>query len=172
MRKPQKITMLWKFAFWPVLWVLVFAPAFFWPLFLHGVWMVVSLLLGVILLAVSLFLTATGGRTLAKWGHYEGSNETIWPDKFTDSGIFSCMRHPMHLGLALFPVAVALISGSVPAICSSGWGVAGALWFVLHIEEKDALGKYAQIYSDYMQKVPPFSLRRACLKKALTIWKM
>jgi len=171
MRKSRKITMVWKFIYWPVIWSFVFIPALFLPVSLHGILKIACLFAGVILLAISLLLTSAGGRTLAKVGHRK-AHETIWPDKFTEFGIFSCMRHPMHLGLALFPVAVALISGSVPAICSSGWGVAGALWFVLHIEEKDALGKYAQIYSDYMQKVPPFSLRPACLKKALTIWKM
>jgi protein-S-isoprenylcysteine O-methyltransferase Ste14 len=124
---------------------------------------------GSILLAISLLLTSAGGRTLAKQGHQK-EHETVWPDKFTEFGVLGCMRHPMHLGLALFPVAVALISGSLSAICSSGWGVAGALWFVLYIEEKDALGKYNTVYSDYMQRVPPFSLKADCIKKALQTW--
>ncbi len=169
MMKSRKITMVWKFIYWPVIWFFVFVPALFWPVSLHGILKISGMFTGVILLAVALLLTSAGGRTLAKWGHKE-AHETIWPDNFIDFGIFSCMRHPMHLGLALFPVAVALMSGSVPAICSSGWGVSSALWFVLHIEEKDALSKYGLVYSEYMQRVLPFSFTVNCLKKALMIW--
>lgn len=171
MWQSRKITMIWKFIYWPFIWLLIFIPAFLWPLSLHGTWKIVSIIAGILLLFCSLFLSASGGRILARLAHSE-KHETFWPDKFTDFGIFSCMRHPMHLGLAIFPVAIALISGFVPAICSSGWGVAGALWFVIYIEEKDALEKFAQIYNDYMQKVPPFSLKPGCLKKALLIWKL
>lgn len=170
MKKPTKITMIWKFLYWPVVWMFVLIPAFIWPVFLDGAYLIVARIFGMLLLLLSLFLSASGGRTLAKLAHKE-EHETFWPDKFTDAGIFSCMRHPMHLGLALFPVALALVSGSVPAILSAGWGMTGALWFVLHIEEVDALGKFGKIYSDYMQKTPPFSLKPACLKKALAIWK-
>jgi len=171
MKTSRKITKIWKFVYWPFIWLSVLIPAIIWPLSLHGIWIIVSVAAGIFVLAVSMLLTSSGGRTLAKLAHNK-TKETIWPDRFTDYGIFSCMRHPMHLGLALFPVAIALISGSVLAICSSGWGVAGALWFVLHIEEKDALQKYGQVYSDYLQKVPPFCLKPSCLKKALIIWKM
>ncbi len=171
MWKSKKITMIWKFLYWPFIWLIVFLPALLWPFSLNGIWKICALIVGVLLLMISLFLTSAGGRTLAKLGHQK-SNETIWPDKFTDFAIFSCMRHPMHLGLAIFPVALALISGSVPAILSSGWGVSGALWFVLHIEEKDALNKYGMVYSAYMQKVPPFSLYPKCLLKAWKFWKI
>ncbi len=163
--------MLWKFFFWPVLWLFIFIPAYFWPLYLNGLLKIVAVLAGLVFMTIALFLTSAGGRTLAKTGHQK-PNETIWPDTFTDFGIFSCMRHPMHLGLAIFPVALALISSSVPAILSSGWGVSGALWFVLHIEEKDALNKYGTVYRAYMQKVLPFSLHPKCLLKSWKFWKI
>jgi len=169
MKQPRKITMLWKFFYWPVVWSLVFVPALVWPESLSGIFRIAAVLAGSILLVLSLLLTSAGGRTLARTGHSE-EHKTIWPDRFTEFGIFSCMRHPMHLGLALFPLSVALISGSVAAICSSGWGVSGALWFVLYIEEKDALQKFASTYSDYMQRVPPFAFKAECLKKAFLIW--
>ena len=166
MKKQRKITMLWKFFYWPLVWLLVFFPGIIWPLYVHGILKITAIILGIFVLGFSLLLTSAGGRTLAKTGH-QSNHETIWPDKFTDGGIFSCMRHPMHLGLALFPVALSLISGSVPAILSSGWGVSGALWFVLFIEEKDALNKYGGQYSAYMLRVPPFSFAGKCFKEAL-----
>ena len=77
----------------------------------------------------------------------------------------------MHLGLAIFPISVALISGFVLPIFSSGWGVAAALWFIVQIEEKDTIKKYGENYTDYMQKVPPLSLKIECIKEALKVWK-
>ncbi len=171
MRIPRmKITMLWKFFYWPVVWALFFAPGVVWPLSLKGGWLVGARALGGVLGVYATFLAATGGRTLSKFAHRE-SHETFWPDRFTDFGIFGCMRHPMHLGLAAFPVALALLSGRVLAIAASGWGVAAALWFVLHIEEKDALEKFGSTYSDYMLRVPPFSLKWRCIQAGLRVWK-
>ncbi len=169
-RKYKKITMIWKFIFWPIVWIAVFIPGFIWPLTLNGFWMITARIVGILLLFYSLFLSSSGGRVLAKFAHSE-AHETFWPDRFTEFGIFGCMRHPMHLGLALFPVAVALLSGLVLAISSSGWAVTAALWFVIQIEEKDTIEKYGQSYFEYMQRVPPFSIRLTCLKEALKIWR-
>jgi protein-S-isoprenylcysteine O-methyltransferase Ste14 len=127
-------------------------------------------MMGAILLVAALFLASSGGRTLAKFAHQE-AHEHFWPDKFTEFGVFGCMRHSMHLGLAILPMSLALISGSALTIAASGWGVAAALWFVLVIEEKDTLDKYGRVYTDYMQRVPPFSLTPACFKAALKVWK-
>lgn len=169
-RGKMKITMLWKFIFWPIVWFLVFLPGIMMPLTLSGFWLTASRLFGVLLLLYSLFLASSGGRVLAKNAHQE-AHETFWPDKFTEFGIFSCMRHSMHLGLAIFPVAFALLSGLILPILASGWGVTAALWFVLQIEEKDALSKFGQTYMDYMLRVPPFSLRPGCIKAGLQIWR-
>lgn len=169
-RRRVKITMLWKFIFWPVVWLFIFLPAFIDPVLLPGGWLIVSRIAGIPLLFLSLFLTSTGGRTLARYAHQK-PRETIWSDQFTEFGIFSCMRHPMHLGLAITPLSVALLSGWVWAIWGCGWGVAAAYWFVLHIEEKDVLEKFGAAYSDYMLRVPPFSLKPGCIKEGLKIWK-
>ena len=168
--KLKDLKRLWKFYFWLIVWGLSFAPAYFYPVKLTGWILLVSRVFGGILLLYSLFLSSTGGRTLARFAHQE-AHEHFWPDKFTELGVFGCMRHAMHLGLALFPLALALLSGLVFTISASGWGVAAALWFVLVIEEKDTLQKYGATYIDYMQRVPPFSLKLSCLKKSLEVWK-
>ena len=166
----MKITMLWKFLYWPVVWILIFIPGLIWPVALEGAWLPVSRIFGVILLLYALFLSSSGGRVLAKLAHRE-EHETFWPDRFTEFGLFSCMRHPMHLGLALFPVALALLLGRVLPIVGSGWGIAAAFWFVLQIEEKDALEKFGDVYVDYMLRVPPFSINPKCLREGVKIWK-
>jgi protein-S-isoprenylcysteine O-methyltransferase Ste14 len=166
----MKITMLWKFLYWPVVWILVFIPGLIWPVALEDIWLTLSRILGVILLLYALFLSSSGGRVLARFAHRD-EHETFWPDRFTEFGFFSCMRHPMHMGLALFPVALALLLGRVLPIVGSGWGVAAAFWFVLQIEEKDALEKFGDVYVDYMLRVPPFSIDPKCLREGFKIWK-
>ncbi len=165
-----KVAKMWKFYFWLFVWSSVFLPSLFYSLMLEGVWLIVSRILGGILLVCSLLLASSGGRTLAKYAHKE-AHETFWPDKFQRVGIFNCMRHPMHLGLAIFPIAVTLLSGLVLAIFSSGWGVTAAFGFVLFIEEKDTLEKYGDEYSTYMKEVPPFSIKIKCFKEAIKVWK-
>ncbi|MGD9900185.1 MAG: isoprenylcysteine carboxylmethyltransferase family protein [Calditrichaceae bacterium] len=170
-RKSGNPVHLWKFYYWPIVWLFVFLPGFIWPILLEGAWLVAARIAGVVLLIYALFLTSTGGRVLARLGHQE-AHETFWPDKFTEFGIFKFMRHPMHLGLALFPLAIALISGMALPIAGAGWGVTGALWFVLQIEEKDNLKKFGQVYCNYAQKVPPFSISLKCLKAGMEIWRL
>lgn len=170
LKKLKNISMIWKFYFWPAVWLLVLLPSLEFPILLENIWLIAGRILGVILLIYSMFLVSSGGRTLAKYGH-KAEHETFWPDEFSMVGIFSCMRHPMHLGLAILPLSVALISGNVVAIAASGWGVAAALWFVLHVEEKDTLMKYGKAYSEYMKKIPPFSFKFSCVKKAFSVWR-
>lgn len=169
-KKMRKISMLWKFIFWPAVWISIFIPSFIWPITFEGFWLILARVIGVVLFVYSMFLASSGGRTLARFAHQE-AHETFWPDKFTTFGIFGCMRHPMHLGLLIFPISVSLMSGYILAIFGSGWGVAAALWFILQIEEKDTLKKYGEDYTEYMQKVPPLSLKISCIKEALKVWK-
>jgi len=166
----NKISKMWKFYFWPIVWILIFLPNLIFSFSFDGAALIFSRIIGTVLLIFSLFLSSSGGRTLAKYGHKE-EHETFWPDKFQTVGIFSCMRHPMHFGLALFPVSLALISGYVASILASGWGVVAALWFVIQIEEKDTIQRFGKEYYEYIKKVPPFSLRLICIKNAFNIWK-
>lgn len=156
--------MVWKFLFWPVVWITILIPGWIWPLYLDGFTRWAAFVLGMILFATAMALTSIGGKTLKRFAHKDGHG-TFWPDRFTAEGIFSCMRHPMHLGLALLPVALALLWGSVPVILASGWGVAAALWFVLVIEEKETLQRFGDEYSQYMQHTAPFTLSPTCLRK-------
>ncbi|MEA3544048.1 MAG: methyltransferase [Thermodesulfobacteriota bacterium] len=155
--------MVWKFLFWPAVWIMILIPGWIWPLYLDGINRLATFFLGFILFAGSMALTAVGGRTLKRFAHRQNS-KTFWPDSFTEKGIFGCMRHPMYLGLALLPVSVAMMWGSIPAILASGWGVAAAFWFVLVIEEKETLQRFGDEYSQYMQRTSPFILSLKCLR--------
>ncbi len=48
------------------------------------------------------------GRTLAKYGR-KGNLPRMETNVLVKQGIYSYMRHPMHLGLMLFPLSVALL---------------------------------------------------------------
>jgi len=143
--------MVWKFLFWPTVWVIILVPGWIWPLYLDGFIRLATFFLGLILFAGSIALTAVGGRTLKRFAHQQ-NRKTFWPDTFTAKGIYGCMRHRMHLGLALLPVAIAMMWGSIPVILASGWGVAAAFWFILMIEEKETLQRFDDKYSQYMQR--------------------
>ena len=156
----------WKFAYWPVIWALSLGPplAFGWGPRIHGLSGMILEALGVVFIVYSLLLTSIAGRTLRLYGH---TGRSFWPDKLVDVGIYSCMRHPQHLGLSLFPVGLSLITAMPVVILASGWSVAGALAFVLILEEPDCLEKYGEAYVNYMRRVPPFSLDVSCIVKGI-----
>ena len=160
--------MLWKFIFWPVVWLSVFIPGWIYSYNLSGVVKIISFFIGFILFLYSISLISIAGRTLKKYAHKNGST-TFWPDKFTPLGLYKCMRHPMHFGLALLPVSIALMWGSVPVMLSAGWGVAAAFWFVLMIEEPETIAKFEDEYLRYMQEVPAFSINPLCIDEGLKV---
>ena len=162
--------MVWKFLFWPIVWIVVFLPGWIWPLYLNDPIRSVIFFIGLMLFVYAMALTSIGGKTLKRFAH-QGKHQSFWPEKFTTLGIYGCMRHPMHLGLALLPIAVSLMWGSIPVILTAGWGVAAAIWFVLVIEEKEALQHFGNEYSQYMQHTPPFVLSPKCLLKGYAILK-
>ncbi len=155
---------LWKFFFWPLVWLLVFWSA-------HiisdrcdtfnslGLW---SAIAGTIVLCWALALHIVAGKSLKKFGHTEG-HTSIWPDRMVTCGIYSCMRHPQHLGLAMIPIGFALLSGSIIAVAACGWAILAALWFVIVIEEPECQKKFGEEYCRYMQATPAFSLSFICL---------
>jgi len=157
---------LWKFIYWLISLGIVLIPGFFIDIKLSGFWSFVAFLLGLGLFIYSILVASIAGRTLKLYAHKENEPKTFWPNKFTDIGIYKCMRHPMHLGLALLPLSIALMWGNVASILASGWGVVMALIFVLLIEEPQTLKRFNN-YCEYMQRVSAFSFNLSCIKSAL-----
>ncbi len=165
MIKSEKQAMKLKALFWFIVYICIFSTYFIWDKKLSGITSYISLIIGTFLLIYSIVLTAIAGRTLKKFAHKK-KGEFI-PDRFVDIGIYSCMRHPMHLGIGFLPLSVALISGNLAMILASGWGVAATFWFVLSIEEPETLVKYKDHYIKYLQKTPAFSSSLKCLEDGL-----
>ena len=161
MRLPSK---LWKFLYWPIVWVLIFIPTIIRGDIglIGGSSEFLSMAFGIIILAWAFTIHVIAGRTLKRLGHSQG-HASIWPDRLVTVGIYSCMRHPQHLAFALIPVGIALVLASPIAMISSAWGILAAFLFVLVIEEPEYLKRFGMTYYEYMGKTPSFSLKPSCV---------
>ena len=111
-------------------------------LFFNVSFHVVTIIIGIVLLKFVLLTAKYTGRTLAKLGKKEGAKR-FDVNKLVKEDIYSCMRHPMHLGLLFAPLSIALIIGSPSFIL-----------IVAPVED----------YIEYKKQVPMFNFRWSCLK--------
>lgn len=155
-----------KILFWVLVYFAIFFVALMHNFKFHGISKFLSTLLGLFITVYALALASIAGRTLKRYAHKEPGSSFV-PDKFTQVGIYSCMRHPMHLGIGLLPFGLALLFGNIGATLASGWVVAAAFWFVLVVEEPEVIASYGKSYSEYMQKVPAFKMSLRCLEDGL-----
>lgn len=155
---------LWKFAYWPIAWTLVFLPAAVTGDVgsMDGALGLSLKVLGAAVVIWALVIHTVAGRTLKRLGHSRGQGG-IWPDRLVTVGIYSCMRHPQQLGLALMPLGIASLLASPLALGLSGWGVLAAFLFVLAIEEPECLEKFGTAYHEYMKRTSAFSLKPSCI---------
>jgi protein-S-isoprenylcysteine O-methyltransferase Ste14 len=130
-------------------------------------WHVGSFLLGVLLLRLVFRISRVTGRTLARHGRV-GELPRMETNRLVTSGPYRCMRHPMHLGLMLFPWAVALIIGSPSFVLYiAPLEMVLMVILILTLEEREVSLKFGEAYQAYRQQVPPFSLRPDCLRSLL-----
>jgi len=164
---------LWKFAYWLIAWTLVFLPGAVTGDIgsIGGALGVFLRVLGALTVMGALIIHIIAGRTLKRLGHSRGQGG-IWPDRLVTVGIYSCMRHPQHLGLALIPLGLTALLASPTALISSGWGILAASLFVLAIEEPECLEKFGTAYHEYMNRTPAFSLEPSCVVIGLKRLKM
>lgn len=104
-------------------------------------------------------------RTLARLSG-EGELPRLETNRLVTAGPYACMRHPMHLGLLLFPEAFGLTLGS-PAfiLLIAPAAMMRMLLIILTLEERGAMEKFGQSYRGYRRQVPAFNLRPSCLKR-------
>ncbi len=144
-----------------------FDKIYFPELFNNLVFHIGSFTVGYILLRLVLKSAKNTGRYLAKMGR-EGEIPRLQTNKLVTSGMYGCMRHPMHFGLMFFFLAFALLIGSPVFI--SIIAPAEMLFMIVMIklfEEKEAEKKFGQNYLEYKKEVPFFSVKKECLKMLL-----
>ena len=130
-------------------------------------WHLFSAAVGAVLLGLMVRIARNTGRTLARFGRV-GELPRLETNRLVTRGPYGCMRHPMHLGLMLFPPAVALLAGS-PAflLIVAPLEILLMVILILTLEEREALRKFGTAYREYRRRVPAFSLRPSCLGQLL-----
>jgi len=123
-------------------------------------------ILGVVFIIYGVILNYLAGKTLKKYAHKTKTKGCSVPDKFTQDGIFACMRHPGQFGNMFLMVGVGIVSGSWYALAYSGWAVFFGALFILYVEEKEAIEKYGSEYCEYIKSTAPFKISVVCIKKA------
>ncbi|HEY89153.1 MAG TPA: isoprenylcysteine carboxylmethyltransferase family protein [Thermoflexia bacterium] len=125
----------------------------------------VTLVAGVFLLRWVLQVSRHTGRLLARQGR-EGNIPRMETNRLVTTGVYACMRHPMHWGLLFFPWTVALILGSPFFIAVvAPLEMLFMLALIRFVEEPEAIRKFGVAYREYQQQVPMFSLRLSCLRQ-------
>jgi protein-S-isoprenylcysteine O-methyltransferase Ste14 len=83
---------------------------------------------------------------------------------FVDSGIYSIVRQPMTLGMAIWSFALILVFQSLLSLIL---GVACVLsfWLSAKIEGEHNISKFGEAYRDYIQKVPMWNVLSGLLRK-------
>ncbi len=134
-------------------------------LFLNIYFHIFTLVPGLVLLRMVMLVSRKTGRMLARYGR-EGEVKRMETNRLVTSGVYSCMRHPMHFGLLFFPLSLALIAGS-PSFIVIIAPVEMILMVVMIklLEEREAIEKFGEDYIRYMKEVPMFNLRPECLKR-------
>ncbi len=138
--------------------------------YLHDVYFhILTFPMGLVLLYAVMVVSRNTGRLLAQMGR-EGSLPLMETNRLVTTGVYSCMRHPMHLGLMFFPLSLALVLGSVSFIMI----IAPAemlliLVMIKVVEEPEAIRKFGDAYINYMKDVPAFNLKPSCLARLFKI---
>ncbi len=138
-------------------------PELFGNLIFH----ITTLVPGLLLLRLVMRISRNTGRLLARMGR-EGDIPRMETNKLVSSGVYGCMRHPMHLGLLFFPWAMALILGSPTFILViSPLEILFMLVMIKFVEEPEAIRKFGDDYQEYQKRVPMFNLRPDCWRQLL-----
>ena len=128
---------------------------------------IIGFLIGTFVLFLVMRISKNTGRTLAKFGR-KGEVERMETNVLVKDGIYKYMRHPMHLGLFLFPVSIAFIVASPSFILIiSPIEILFMLLMIKLFEEPEAVRKFGNEYLEYMKQAPMFCFKVNCLKELL-----
>jgi len=133
-------------------------------LFVFTPYHLVSAVTGFVLFQVMRKIARNTGRFLHDHGR-AGDIPRFETNVLVTGGYYRYMRHPMHQGLMLAPVAIALLAGS-PSFLLIIAPLEIFLMYVMiaTIEEQEAIKKFGDDYRRFMQRVPRFCCRCECWK--------
>jgi protein-S-isoprenylcysteine O-methyltransferase Ste14 len=128
---------------------------------------IISFVIGLLILLLVIRISKNTGRTLAKYGR-KGNIPKMDTNVLVAQGVYKYMRHPMHLGLLLFPLSIAFLIGS-PSFIFIIAPVEIILMFLMIklIEEPEAIKKFGSEYIEYKNHLPWFCFKIPCLKELM-----
>ncbi len=122
---------------------------------------------GAALLGIIMWAARCTGRWLARYGQAEGAGFGEI-SRLVREGPYSCMRHPMHFFLSLFPIAVGLLIASPGmALVVGPAETVLVLALAVTVDEQESIERFGEEYIKYRKEVPAFNLSPSCLAKAL-----
>jgi len=128
---------------------------------------IISFLVGAVILFFVMKISKNTGRTLANFGR-TGEVKRMETNVLVKEGIYKYMRHPMHLGLLFFPLAIAFIVASPSFILIiSPIEILFMLIMIKLAEEPEAVRKFGDEYLKYKNQTPMFCFNINCLKELL-----
>ncbi|MHB8854353.1 MAG: methyltransferase family protein [Ignavibacteriaceae bacterium] len=126
---------------------------------------VISFVIGFLLLILVMKISRNTGRTLAKYGR-KGDIKRMETNVLVKQGVYKYMRHPMHLGLLLFPLSIAFLIGSPSFILIiAPIEIIFMLIMIKFFEEPEAIRKFGNEYLEYKNQVPWFCFKIKCLEE-------
>ncbi len=165
--------MIFRLSVWTVMLLGGIAGGYYLDSFLFknihkNIWFhILCFIIGVFLLFVVMKISKNTGRTLAKYGR-KGQIKRMETNILVKEGAYKYMRHPMHLGLLLFPLSIAFIVASPSFILIiSPVEILFMLIMIKFLEEPEAIRKFGDQYRAYKKQTPGFCLKIECLKELL-----
>jgi protein-S-isoprenylcysteine O-methyltransferase Ste14 len=133
----------------------------------NTIFRLISLIIGIFIIFIVIRISKNTGKTLAKYGR-KGNIKRMETNILVTKGIYSYMRHPMHLGLLLFPLSFAFIIASPSFILIiAPIEIIFILIMIKLVEEPEAVKKFGKDYTVYKNKIPWFCLKIRCIKELL-----
>ena len=122
-------------------------------------------IVGILGIIIAFRLLQVSGRMLRKFGD---AREWGVTQKLVTTGIYSCLRHPHHLGIGLFASSITLVIGGVSTFLISStviWLL--IIWFLKNVEEPELIEKFGEDYIKYRDRVPMIIPNIGCLLREL-----
>lgn len=124
----------------------------------------ISIFIGLLILVLVMRISKNTGKTLAKYGR-KGNLKRMETNVLVKQGAYSYMRHPMYLGLLLFPMSFAFLIGSLSFILIVAPAeIIFMLVMIKFVEEPETIKKFGEEYIEYKNQLPWFCFKLDCLK--------
>ncbi|MHA1757731.1 MAG: methyltransferase family protein [Promethearchaeota archaeon] len=125
-----------------------------------------SILIGIFIIFLGMRLLKVSGRALKELGISTEEKRFGETDTLVTTGIYTCLRHPHHTGIALFVISIGFLLRSISfLVIFVPIFLTMTIYFVKKVEEKEAIEKFGDSYREYMKEVHALIPSLKCFKK-------